>query len=50
MWFFDYEQGEDDDEQGFRFGEERFVVGEYVSSRENDGKMHTFRVADIASV
>lgn len=47
-WFFDYEEGEEDDEAGFRFGEERFVVGEYVSIREDDGKMHTFRVASVA--
>ena len=46
-WFFDYEQGEEDDEAGFRFGEERFVVGEYVSIREDDGKMHTFRVVAV---
>jgi hypothetical protein len=46
-WFFDYEEGDHDDEQGFRFGEEQFVVGEYVSIREDDGKMHTFRVAAV---
>jgi hypothetical protein len=44
QWFFDYEEGEEDDEAGFRFGEEHFVAGEYVSIREDDDKMHTFRV------
>lgn len=44
-WFFDYDRGSDrDDEAGFRFGDERFTVGEYVSLREQDG-MHTYRVA-----
>jgi hypothetical protein len=47
-WFFDYEEGDRDDEPGFRFGDERFVVGEYVSIREQDGKMHTFRVVSVA--
>ncbi len=48
-WFFDYEEGDRDDEPGFRFGDERFVVGEYVSLREQDGKMHTFRVVSVES-
>jgi hypothetical protein len=43
-WFIDYREGDDDDEAGFRFGDERFVVGEYVSIRGDDGQMHTFRV------
>ena len=47
QWFIDYEEGEDDDEAGFRFGEERFVTGEYVSIREDDGKFHTFRVVAV---
>lgn len=49
-WFFDYAQGEEDDEAGFRFGEERFVVGEYVSIREDDGRMRTFRVASVGKI
>lgn len=32
------------DEAGYHFGEEHFVVGEYVSLNE-DGEMRTFRVA-----
>ena len=46
-WFFDYEEGDRDDEPGYRFGDERFVVGEYVSVREQDGDMHTFRVVSV---
>ncbi|UIJ73209.1 hypothetical protein [Aurantimonas sp. HBX-1] len=42
-WFFDYEEGEGDDEIGFRLGEERFVQGEYVSIRSGDA-MHTYQV------
>lgn len=50
-WFFDYERDSDaDDEPGFRFAEERFVAGEYVSIREHDGRMHTFRVASVEPI
>lgn len=44
-WFFDYDLDRDsDDEAGFRLGTERFVPGEYVSVREDDGKLHTFQI------
>lgn len=44
QWFFDYDEDTDeDDEAGFRFGDERFVIGEYVSI-EDEGRMHTYRV------
>ena len=44
-WVFDYtDTTERDNETGFRLGEERFVPGEYVSIREDDGKMHVFQV------
>lgn len=47
-WVFDYVEGTStDDEMGFRLSEERFVVGEYVSIREDDGKMHVFRVVSV---
>lgn len=46
-WYFDYEEGDEDNEPGFRFGDEAFVPGEYVSVREQDGKMHTFRVVSV---
>jgi hypothetical protein len=45
-WYFDYLEGEDDDEIGFRLGEERFVTGEYVSVGSHD-VMHTYRVARV---
>jgi hypothetical protein len=44
QWYFDYTEGEDDDESGFRFGDERFIAGEYVSIRSG-GTMHTYQVA-----
>ena len=34
-------------ERGFHFRDERFRVGEYVSIREDDGRMHTFRVSAV---
>lgn len=47
-WLFDYDDASSrDDEAGFRFSSERFVVGEYVSIREDDGRDHTFRVRSV---
>ncbi len=45
-WYFDYEEGDADDEIGFRFGEERFRVGEYVSVGHG-GRTHTYQVARV---
>ncbi|SHO62348.1 hypothetical protein SAMN02745172_00953 [Pseudoxanthobacter soli DSM 19599] len=38
-----------DDEAGYHFGDERFLIGEYVSIHEHDG-MHTFRVIAVEPV
>jgi hypothetical protein len=46
QWYFDYEEGERDDEIGFRLGEERFVTGEYVSIGQGDA-FHTYQVARV---
>ena len=46
QWYFDYAEGERDDEIGFRFGEERFVTGEYVSIA-SDGAQHTYQIARV---
>jgi hypothetical protein len=46
QWYFDYAEGERDDEIGFHLGEERFVTGEYVSVGRN-GVMHTYQVARV---
>jgi hypothetical protein len=48
-WVFDYDpEDEDDDEPGFRFGAHAFRPGEYVSIREHDGEMRTFRVTVVS--
>lgn len=50
-WFIDYDSdSNNDDEAGFRFEEEHFVLGEYVSIREDDGEMHTFRVVQVETL
>lgn len=46
QWYFDYAEGDDDDEIGFRLAEERFVTGEYVSIGSK-GKMHTYQVSRV---
>lgn len=47
-WAFRYDiAGDEDDEAGFRFGEHPFVVGEYVSIRDDDGDVNTFQVASV---
>jgi hypothetical protein len=44
-WAFDYNpQSTEDDEPGFKFDRHRFIPGEYVSLKEHDGTMRTFRV------
>ena len=47
QWYFDYdERGDSDDEVGFRFGEERFVTGEYVSVGKG-ADQRTYQVARV---
>lgn len=48
-WAFHYDIAGDPaaDEPGWRLGSHVFRIGEYVSIREQDGKLRTFRVADI---
>lgn len=50
-WAFHYDiEGDAEaDDAGFRFGEHRFVEGEYVSIREPDGDLHTFQVVAVRS-
>jgi hypothetical protein len=51
-WAFHYDihGNEDDDDAGYRFGDERFRPGEYVSIKEQDGQMRTFRVIAASDV
>jgi hypothetical protein len=50
-WVFDYDpQRVGDEEAGYRFGAHPFVIGEYVSIRDEDGDMLTYRVSSVTSV
>jgi hypothetical protein len=50
-WLIDYDQERaDDDESGYRLGAHRFQVGEYVSIKDDEGDMHTFKVAQVKPV
>ena len=47
-WAFDYEPGgAADEEAGYRFGAHAFKPGEYVSIRDEDGEMLTYRVTSV---
>ena len=46
-WFFDYAEGDADDEAVHRLGEHRFAVGEYVSIADEDGQLLAYKVTDI---
>jgi hypothetical protein len=47
-WVFDYGEGPiEEEEAGYRFASHAFVPGAYVSIRNGDGDMHTFRVASV---
>lgn len=48
-WAFHYDihGSADSDESGYRFGEHAFVPGEYVSIKEHDGVLRTFKVMSV---
>jgi hypothetical protein len=49
-WAFHYDINgdEDDDDAGYRLGDHRFRLGEYVSIREHDDdRLRTFRVVSV---
>ena len=47
-WGFTYDiEGDEGDEAGFKLGNHRFDIGEYVSIRDEDGKEQTFWVASV---
>lgn len=51
QWAFHYDGDEDEDEGGYRFGNHKFTVGEYVSIREHDDDvMRTFRVVRVEAL
>jgi hypothetical protein len=45
-WTFEW-KGMSDEEEGYRFGDHLFRVGEYVSVREPEGHMLTLRVVSV---
>lgn len=47
-WILDFPGGDRDDATGFRLGNERFVLGEYVSIIGADGATHTYCVERVA--
>jgi hypothetical protein len=50
-WGFHYDlSGDEGDEFGYRLGSHRFVPGEYVSIRDEDGDLHTFAVVTVTDV
>ena len=51
-WAFHYDINgdEDDDETGYRFGYHAFALGEYVSIKEHDDVLRTFRVVRVTQV
>jgi hypothetical protein len=50
-WAFEWKGGSKDEaeEEGFRFGDHAFRVGEYVSVRDEEGELLTFRVVSVGS-
>ena len=48
-WAFHYDVAgdPDEDEPGFKFDSHLFKVGEYVSIREHDGELRTFKVVSV---
>jgi hypothetical protein len=50
-WAFEWKAGSKDEqeEEGFRFGDHAFRVGEYVSVREEEGQLLTFRVVSVGN-
>ena len=46
-WAFSYGPGEEDDEPLYRLDSHVLRVGEYVTIREYDGPVYTFRVARV---
>jgi hypothetical protein len=47
-WYFDYVDDTDsDNENAYHLGSEHFLLGEYVSIRDEHGHMHTYRVISV---
>lgn len=49
-WFFDYEEGDADDEPIHRLGDHRFVLGEYITVTDDEGRALTYKITEIQDV
>ena len=49
-WFFDYDEDGDDAEPLYKIGDHTFAVGDYVSITDEDGRLLTYKVTDVAAV
>jgi hypothetical protein len=49
-WVFDYGDALDNDEPLYRLGEHRFEVGEYLSITDEEGRLLTYKVTEVARV
>lgn len=50
-WGFHYDlSGDEGDEFGFKLGNHKFAPGEYVSIRDDEGKLNTFMVVTVRDV
>jgi hypothetical protein len=47
-WFFDF--GDDEGEPLYKLGQHTFAIGEYVSISDEDGRLLTYKVTDVAPV
>jgi hypothetical protein len=43
---YDFSDGAEDDDPGYRLGDHRFVIGEYVTIIEDEGE-HTYRITSV---
>ena len=48
-WFFDYEEGTDDDEPLYRLRDHSFNLGDYVTVTDEDGPL-TYKVTEVQPV
>ena len=48
-WFFDFGDQMDSQEPLYRFGDHHFAVGEYLSITDEEGRLLTYKVTEVAS-
>ncbi len=48
-WFFDFGDQTEAEEPLYRLAQHRFAVGEYVSITDEDGRLLTYKVTEIAA-